>query len=83
MTEYCLDCYNRVFKKSYKKQHVIIDCDICAGCGEMKECVIKIRYERIFELAPTAEPKRNNYVYPPTLFKNATRLSGSRMLRLD
>lgn len=42
MAEFCLDCYNQyVSDKKLTEEDVILDIDLCEGCGEIKPCVIR------------------------------------------
>ncbi len=46
MAEFCLDCVNNYFmgkKEKLTEDDVIMCEDFCEGCGEIKDCVIKIK----------------------------------------
>lgn len=40
MAELCLDCFNEIMGKKYKKRHVKLTYDLCENCGKQKECVV-------------------------------------------
>ena len=42
MAEFCLDCYNQyVSDKELTVEDVVLDIDLCEGCGALKPCVLK------------------------------------------
>lgn len=43
MAEYCLDCYNRIYKKKFKKSDVKLCLDICEGCKKFKMTIVYIK----------------------------------------
>ena len=44
MAEFCKDCFLRLFPDDYKDEQIIVseDLDICEGCADFKQVVIKI-----------------------------------------
>lgn len=44
MAEFCLDCFKRLFTDDYTDDQIIVsdDLDICEGCADFKQVVIKI-----------------------------------------
>ncbi|MBQ5321289.1 MAG: hypothetical protein J6K88_04450 [Oscillospiraceae bacterium] len=46
MAEICLDCANKVFKKSDKEYNYLMsDClELCEECGEYKRVIVRERY---------------------------------------
>lgn len=43
MAEFCLDCLNRQINRNYTKRDVVLEKNLCEGCGEVKPCVIGLR----------------------------------------
>lgn len=42
MAEFCLDCYNQyVSDEELTVEDVVLDIDLCEGCGALKPCVLK------------------------------------------
>lgn len=51
MAEFCLECMNKYAeneKEKLKEKDVIVDWDLCEGCGGWKPCVITIKKKGIF-----------------------------------
>lgn len=47
MAEFCLDCMNKyAVDKKLTKKDVIMDIDLCEGCGEYRSCVIVIKEKK-------------------------------------
>lgn len=42
MAEFCLKCFNEMNATSYTEKDVILEDDLCEGCGEIKPCVMVI-----------------------------------------
>ena len=42
MAEFCLDCFNRLNDMKLTEKEVILEEDLCEGCGDIKPCVIAI-----------------------------------------
>lgn len=42
MAEFCLECFNRFNKMKLTEKEVLLEDDLCEGCGEVKPCVIAI-----------------------------------------
>lgn len=50
MAELCLDCFNQcIGGEKLTEKDVIMDIDLCEGCGEWKPCVIRIKEKNIFK----------------------------------
>lgn len=48
MAEYCLDCYNKYMsEKKLQEKDVIMEDDLCEGCGLWKPCMIVIKERNI------------------------------------
>lgn len=43
MSEYCLDCFNKMNGTNYRSNHVWLEDDICEGCADWRPCVIDLR----------------------------------------
>ncbi len=47
MAEFCLSCFNKMFKDRNKREltekEVRLENDLCEGCGQIKPCVMEIR----------------------------------------
>lgn len=43
MAEFCLKCFNKMNATGYTEKDVILEDNLCEGCGEIKPCVIVIR----------------------------------------
>lgn len=43
MAEFCLDCLNRMDGTDYDEADVVLDVDLCEGCGELRPCVVAFR----------------------------------------
>ncbi len=44
MAEFCLDCFNEYFAdEKVTEADVLMEEDLCEGCGEWKPCVIRLR----------------------------------------
>lgn len=43
MAEFCLDCMNRMDGTHYTEADVVLEPDLCEGCGEIKPCVVVFR----------------------------------------
>ncbi len=45
MAEFCLKCYNRIYKDNLTEYDVVLtkDYELCEGCGKCKRVVIKYR----------------------------------------
>lgn len=43
MAEFCLKCFNQLNGTHYTKGDVIVDYDLCEGCGEYKKCIVMFR----------------------------------------
>ena len=48
MAEFCLECFNKYSKEKLAENDVIMDIDLCEGCGEIKPCVIRRKENNIF-----------------------------------
>lgn len=46
MAEFCLKHFNELFNRNLTKKDVILELDLCEGCGEIKPCVVDIRLRR-------------------------------------
>ena len=44
MAEFCKDCFKQLLFNGYEDDKIILseDLDLCEGCGEFKQVVIKI-----------------------------------------
>ncbi len=42
MAEFCLECFNRLNDMKLTEKEVVLENDICEGCGTVKPCVISI-----------------------------------------
>lgn len=49
MSEYCLDCVNRIWKSHLIERDFILsrDLDLCEGCGEYKHVIVRLRWNKI------------------------------------
>ncbi len=46
MAEFCFECFRKIDgDKSLTENDVIMDMDLCEGCGEWKPCVIRVKDE--------------------------------------
>lgn len=43
MAEFCLDCWNKLNGTHYTERDVILESDLCEGCGEIKDCIVVFR----------------------------------------
>lgn len=43
LAEFCLDCLNEQMGTHFTDKDVLLEDDLCEGCGEVKPCVIVIR----------------------------------------
>ena len=43
MAEFCLDCFNKYWKKNLTINDVNLSEDFCEGCDEYKPCVVTVR----------------------------------------
>ena len=43
MAEFCLDCFNQMNDTKLTDKEVILEDDLCEGCGEVKPCVMTIK----------------------------------------
>lgn len=43
MAEFCVDCWNKINETKYSKDRFVIskDLDLCKGCGEYKNVIIR------------------------------------------
>ena len=59
MSEFCLDCWNKLNKANYDAKRFVIskDLELCEGCGEWKQVII-------VERKKYRTHKRYNLVYP-------------------
>lgn len=48
MAEYCLDCFNKIFKKNLSEEDIKLSTDICEGCGKVKPTVVIVKNTRRF-----------------------------------
>lgn len=42
MAEFCLECFNRLNDMKLTEKEVVLEDDLCEGCGNIKPCVIAI-----------------------------------------
>ena len=55
MAEFCIECFNKMNDTKLTNKEVILEDDLCEGCGEVKPCVIAVKkspktpFESIFE----------------------------------
>lgn len=42
MAEFCLECFNRLNDTKLTEKDVLLEDDLCEGCGIVKPCVIAI-----------------------------------------
>ncbi len=47
MSEICLDCLNQGRKRKLKEKDVILEMDLCEGCGMWKPCVVTLKYKNV------------------------------------
>ena len=45
MAEFCLECFNQLNETKLTEKEVVLQEDLCEGCGLIKPCVISI-YKR-------------------------------------
>ena len=43
MAEFCLDCWNEMNGTHYTPEQVVLEEDLCEGCGEWKPVVVGFR----------------------------------------
>lgn len=43
MTNFCLECFNKIMNFKYTKEDVIEELGICKECGEYKKVVVDLR----------------------------------------
>ncbi len=43
MSEYCLECFNKYWNKSFTEKDVNLVEDFCEGCAKHKPCVISLQ----------------------------------------
>ncbi len=45
MAEFCLECYNKIYREKLTEYDVVLtkDYELCEGCGQCKNVVIKYR----------------------------------------
>ena len=43
MAEFCLDCFNEMNGTHYTKSEVLLEEDLCEGCGQIKPCVMDLK----------------------------------------
>ena len=43
MAEFCLECFNQMNDTKLTDKEVILEDDLCEGCGEVKPCVMTIK----------------------------------------
>ena len=46
MAEFCLECWNKMNDTNHSKIKYIIskDCDVCEGCGQLKNVIVMERW---------------------------------------
>lgn len=58
MAEFCLDCMNKMDGTHYTEADVVLDVDLCEGCGELRPCVVTFRGAvGVLGLVPDAPPR--------------------------
>ena len=48
MAEFCLDCWNEMNGTHYTPEQVVLEEDLCEGCGSWKPVVISFRRPGLF-----------------------------------
>lgn len=50
MAEFCLDCFNQyVSDEELTEEDVLLDLDLCEGCGEIKPCVVRVKKKALWK----------------------------------
>lgn len=51
MAEFCLDCFNQyVSEEELTEEDVLLDFDLCEGCGEIKPCVVRLKKKSFWDI---------------------------------
>ena len=43
MAEFCLSCFNKMCDENLTSDDVVLDDDLCEGCGTWKPCVVVVK----------------------------------------
>ena len=48
MSEYCLECFNKINDTNYQPSEVWLEEDFCEGCEDCRPCVLDLRPKPLF-----------------------------------